>query len=310
MNTVRNQRGGVALVLVIWILVVLVAIVGEFSYSMRTEVNITRNFKEEEESYQLAYAGVEQAKIELLSRPNNAIVYKNEDDLLIIGDEEDMPARSDTIGNGSFEYKLIDEDSKLNINTASQDQLREVFIASGVDTAEVDEIVDSILDWRDPNDLHLLNGAEEDYYRSLDVPYSAKDAAFDTIEELLLVRGMSREILYGVKGTAPETEKDQPAYSGVITYLTVYDTGRINVNTASLAVLEAAFGIEEANNIMILREDGPLQAHGRGKALSEIFTVHSTGTSADGKIKRTIKATLQRRSNRVELLYWNDNAVG
>ena len=63
----QNEKGVVALLLVLWVMVILVAIAGEFSYSMRTEVNITRNFKEEEESYQLALAGIERAKIEILS---------------------------------------------------------------------------------------------------------------------------------------------------------------------------------------------------------------------------------------------------
>ncbi len=46
-----DDRGAVALVLVVWVVVVLMAIVGEFAYSMRTEINIVRNFKEEEEAY-------------------------------------------------------------------------------------------------------------------------------------------------------------------------------------------------------------------------------------------------------------------
>jgi hypothetical protein len=51
--SLRDASGAVALILVMWVMVILIAIVGEFSYSMRTELNITRNFKEEEEAYQL-----------------------------------------------------------------------------------------------------------------------------------------------------------------------------------------------------------------------------------------------------------------
>jgi hypothetical protein len=50
--SLRDASGAVALILVMWVMVILIAIVGEFSYSMRTELNITRNFKEEEEAYQ------------------------------------------------------------------------------------------------------------------------------------------------------------------------------------------------------------------------------------------------------------------
>jgi hypothetical protein len=64
--SLRDASGAVALILVMWVMVILIAIVGEFSYSMRTELNITRNFKEEEEAYQLRLRS---------SRLRNPIMY-------------------------------------------------------------------------------------------------------------------------------------------------------------------------------------------------------------------------------------------
>jgi general secretion pathway protein K len=199
-----NETGGVALILVVWVIVVLTAIVGEFSYTMRTEINIARNFKEEEEAYQLALAGIEQAKLELLSINRTEVLYLDEKGMLMYGDEEEIPSRKGDIGKGSFEYDITDEDRKLNINTTTEAQIKALFHDSGVDITDVDIIVDSIFDWRDDNDLHRLNGAEEDYYTSLENPYSSKDGPFSTVEEMLLVKGITNEILYGSKDNDEE----------------------------------------------------------------------------------------------------------
>ncbi|MBI4683140.1 MAG: general secretion pathway protein GspK [Nitrospirae bacterium] len=311
-NVLKNETGGVALILVVWIMVVLIAIAGEFSYSMRTEINIARNFKEEEEAYQLALAGIEQAKLELLSVNTNEIVSLDKDNVLVFGknekEDEEKPARKDDLGNGSFKYVITDEDGKININIESLERLKYVFLETDIDSVEVDTIVDSIIDWRDPNDLHMLNGAEEDYYQSLEEPYSCKDGPFDSIEELLLVKGMKEEYLYGSKEEADEDEEN--VYEGVKKHLTVYGSGKININTASNLVLEAVFGVDTAGNIMSQRETGPILTPVlNGKVSSEIFTVISTGMNADGTIKRSVKMVVWKKDKDLETLYWNDNII-
>ncbi len=314
--TVRltDNRGGVALILVIWVMVILVAIVGEFSYSMRTEISIVKNFKEEEEAYQLALSGIEAAKAEILaSSAEPGGMYVNEDGILVLNAQEDEePERKDKLGKGTFEYTIIDEGGKLNINTASKQQLKHVFRYTGVEGAELDTIVDSIIDWRDRDNLHMLNGAEEDYYQSLKRPYSCKDGPLDSVEELLLVKGMTPEILHGsARAVSSETGEGEKSYSGVARYLTVNGSGRININTAPEVVLEAVLGPEKANNIIVQREAGPLSGpNGGGGVSSGVFTVISTGSNADGTIRRTVKAILQRKQNDMEIVYWNDNFTG
>jgi len=322
-----SEMGGVALVLVIWIMVILVALVGEFSYSMRTEMKITRNFKEEEEAYQLAIAGIEQAKIELLLVTDLRTAYVNENDVFVFFDksdeydtEEEVPERSGELGRGSFEYTIIDEDGKININIAKAEQLRYLFLDSGVDASEVDIIVDSILDWRDENSLHRLNGAEEDYYTSLERPYSCKDGPFSTIEELLLVKGMTPEIYFGSahnrvkredkEAEETEEEEEEESYSGVAGNLTVKGSELININTARLPVLEATLGAEVADNIIIQRENGPINRPvGKSKVDSKFFTITSTGKNSDESITRTVKVLLQRQENDLVTLYWGDNSI-
>ena len=60
-----------------------------------------------------------------------------------------------------------------------------------------DEIADAILDWMDDDDDTRSNGAEADYYLSLAQPYQPANRPFRNLDELLMVRGVTRELLYG-----------------------------------------------------------------------------------------------------------------
>ena len=293
----RNSQQGAALMLVLWVIVLLTAIVTEFAFFMRTEANITRNFKEETEAYYAAVAGIELAKEEILSIKDQ--MYLDENGILIFGEKK--PERKGSLGNAAYSYTLIDGDGKININSATPEELRYIFRLSGTDGTELDTIVDSILDWRDPDNLHRLNGAEEDYYQSLSKPYSCKDGPFDTVEELLMVKGITPMILYG--------SKEDSKYKGIAEYLTAKSSGIININTADRVVLEAKFGSAVSENIIMQRTAGPMLSPMAGGVVKSIyFTIISTGSS--NKIKRTIKAVLMKKSDTdIEILYWNDNRI-
>ncbi len=129
------------------------------------------------------------------------------------------------IGDRNCEIGIGDESSKINVNKIT-DATRANFVTFltsytfKIDIITAETITDSILDWIDADDFHHLKGAEKDYYTSLPSPYEPKNGALDTIEELALIKGFSPQVF--------EKLRD---------YLTVYGSGKINVNTASKAVL-------------------------------------------------------------------------
>lgn len=298
----RNKKQeGVALILVLWVVVLLTAIVMEFAFSMRTEVNITRNFKEEQEAYYAALAGIEQAKAEIIASQDK--MYLDENNALVLSDDKKNFERKGKFNNVVYSYEIIDEERKININSANPDHLRYLLSNSGVEGEELDIIIDSILDWRDPDNLNRLNGAEEDYYQSLPQPYSCKDAPFDTIEELLLVKGMKPEILYGSKKSKVEEQK----YKGIADYLTAKSSNMINVNTADRLVLEAWFGSAMVENIIAQRKGGLVAVPVAGGAVkSTYFSILSTGRS--GGVVRTIKTIVLKKNDKtIDVVYWNDN---
>ena len=310
-NSVSGEKGAVALILVIWVMVVLMAIVVQFTYSIRTELNITRNFKEEEEAYQLALAGIEKAKIEILSIQDPEYIHINDEGTLVFNDdEEEVSVREGGLGRGSYSYTIEDEDGKLNINTATLAQLKHIFLNSNIELTEVDEVIDSIVDWRDKNDLHMLNGAEEEYYRSLPEPYSSKDGDFDVLDELLLVKGMNEELYYGSEGGDDEDESEN-VFEGAVKYFTVISSDAVNLNTAPMIVLESLFGNRVANDIMNQRDFGPVNRNiAKGKVLSDYFSIISTGSNIDGSIKRRVKTMIHKKPGGLETVYWNDNFLG
>lgn len=119
---------------------------------------------------------------------------------LVADDPDDVEDRLDL---GKMRFGITDEASKLNINLATSEQLLRllapVVLALGYEDAMTQELVDALIDWRDADDdaLNPDKPAESAYYRTLSPAYRAKNAPFETVEELLMVRGFNGRILYG-----------------------------------------------------------------------------------------------------------------
>lgn len=160
------------------------------------------------------------------------------------------------LSGAGFYLKIIDEDSKINFNMAaradtfSQQRTAEQILAliGGMQYNEYFDKADengdlntrqivcgAIIDWVDPNsDLNACDprnqnasqsGAEDSYYQLLPRPDQRKNAGFDSLEELRLVRGISDDFWT----TFIQPDPDRPESRNV----TVWGTGQVNVNTAN-----------------------------------------------------------------------------
>jgi hypothetical protein len=58
-------------------------------------------------------------------------------------------------------------------------------------------VADAILDWIDADPQPREMGAETDYYAGLDPPYAPRNGLPECLEELLLIKGVTRELLFG-----------------------------------------------------------------------------------------------------------------
>lgn len=224
-------------------MVILTVTVFSFSVLTRAEMHSTLAFKDGTEKKLLAEAGVERAIMEIMYRNVN----RNQT-VILEGKEAwrmDGTAYRGDMGNGGYLVRILDESGKIPLNTLTETTaviLKNLLINLTVSPEDADMIVDSILDWKDPDDLHRLHGAESDYYLSLPNPYRARNAGFETLEELILVRGITPEILYGL-------DKKK----GIMHFLTVHSGwAQINVNAAPREVLAALPGMDAAKADQII----------------------------------------------------------
>jgi DNA uptake protein ComE-like DNA-binding protein len=123
---------------------------------------------------------------------------------------------------------LEDEESRINLNVVPADVLKRL---PGMD----DELAAAIIGWRGSALQETAREKEENFYKGLSPAYEPKKRPLQSLDELLLVRGMTPELL---KRLAP--------------YVTIYGEGRVNINTASSTVL-AALGMTEELVIKIDR---------------------------------------------------------
>jgi general secretion pathway protein K len=144
---------------------------------------------------------------------------------------------------GSCEIRIMSEAGKININMVSEFLLRKVIGQLGLEGEAKDVVVDSVLDWRDTNDFYRANGAENDYYLSLKEPYYCKNGNLDSIEELLLVKGVTPDLYHGKKGT-PEGEEGSADRVGLKDVFSIYSPGeQVDINSATPLVMNMVLGI-------------------------------------------------------------------
>lgn len=165
-------------------------------------------------------------------------------------------------GNGYYELVIVDEDSKININSAAspnppmqlmpqfsalfmQPQYMPLFEAPDADGQQSDAatLCSSLIDWADP-DENLTNcaditkpaaGSEDNIYQMLGLGYIRKNAPFDSLEEMRLVRGMDDDRW----ATFVDPDPSDPHKRVMTVWGQVTDKPPINVNTAPPIVLLA-----------------------------------------------------------------------
>jgi type II secretory pathway component PulK len=117
---------------------------------------------------------------------------------------------------------------QLNINLANADQLKAYFSYALGDFTKADQLSQTITDWRDLDDTPQPNGEERDGYIKKGLLALPANGPFRSVDDLLMVEGMTPEI-----------------FARVSNDFTTYGSGQINVNTAPVQVLRSIPGITD-----------------------------------------------------------------
>jgi general secretion pathway protein K len=319
MSTSNNnsERGG-ALLAVLWLSAALAAIAFSVSTSVRAETDRVSSAADGLRAWYLATGSVERGIQWMMWGPE----VRNEKAGAPYW-KPNQPRFDMTYGSGDAIVEMIPESSKMNINTASPDDLLRVVSVITADPQRAREIVDGILEWRGG-----AGGAPGVVPSVFSQTFQPRHASFEEIEELLLVRGMTPELFYG--NYVPDGSGRLYASGGLRDCFSVWGSlGPFDLNTASPAMLEA-MGIppDGVTAIVNQRRAQPFKTTGDALGYSSprlgiggnyIWTLRATSRlrRPDGTLSDTVRTAsavvklLDRRryfSMPVHILRWYDDA--
>jgi len=199
-----NRQDGFILIAVLWISLLL----SIFALNMATKSRLSgvqaMNVQDMTWRSQALYSGLSRGYHEYRKyQLNKGLLDNREEWELFTGKTLDLwfpryePYQVET-GEHVVGVRIMNTGGKLDINNVPLDLLMEIVELCGASPGvETTSIANSILDWIDEDDLTRPEGAEKDYYLALPGPYLPKNNQIQDIREILLVRGVTRDIFYG-----------------------------------------------------------------------------------------------------------------
>ena len=208
------------------------------------------------------------------------------------------------LGDGQVILDIVPEPGRRNVNLLTDEDWERILGNAGVPEECWAMLIDSYGDWIDSDENARTDGAEsDDYYKKLEHPYSAKNGPLDTVGELLLVRGFSEAILKG--GPFDPSKMDQLAneqaganrfsqhvdrfadtnlaqIAGIEDLLTTYGDGKVNIQSATAAVLMTLPGIDEIAAGAIIEERGDFDDPNDPDARESYSSVDDLYSRVDG----------------------------
>jgi DNA uptake protein ComE-like DNA-binding protein len=252
-------------------------------YTGRLDLQVAKNHADGIQAYYLAIAGAEKAKAVIYhdaanrkgtAQNHTGKVYDDPDDFqdVKLGRGEFRVIHQATPEEGGkLIYGVTDEQSRISINDASPQQLTNLYHLTP-------EIAAAIMDWRDNDDSPSPGGAEAEYYTAQRPRYIPRNDRIQTARELLLVRGVTRDLLLGEdknqNGLLDEGEDENgdgaldPGWSGAICFESLAQNknaageDRVNVQSADENALGGVKGItpEIAKAIVQYRGQNKLES--------------------------------------------------
>jgi DNA uptake protein ComE-like DNA-binding protein len=185
-----NERGSV-LIVTIWVVLVLTGLTLVFCRAMRVEAIASANHISSLKAEEVAKGAVPFIKARLTQtdttlKLDGETPYK----AIAVGEGYFWLLRPNLGDTQNYSFGIQDEAGKINLNKADYDTLMKL-------PDMTSELAASITSWRNPPALNPYGGAESEYYLLLDNPYYCKNASLETVEETLLIKGASQQILFG-----------------------------------------------------------------------------------------------------------------
>ncbi len=233
-----KTRTASILILTLWMLGFMTIFTIGLANNVSGQLRLASHIQDRLKMYYLAKAGIERAtiKFEMDETPNYTSLneeWSNSEDFfkeipfgdgyITVSYQLKNEAADEQTGEKPTLYGLMDESSKININKAPLQILKNMLEnIGGVETEEIADVANAIIDWRDIDVIVSPGGAENEYYEGLKAPYPCKNGDFQILEELLLVKGVTPDI-----------------FSKIADTITIYSEGKVNINTADWQTFHA-----------------------------------------------------------------------
>jgi len=228
-----RERAGSVLILALWALFFLAALALSVGAHVSSSLGLAEAMMKRVRAYSLATAGVARTAAFIAANTNswdglsqdawnNSAVFKDNAELAdgVFSVVYVQTTRED---EEAYRHGVIGEERCISI--APGKLSRNLLVAllhhvGGESVTRSGEIADAIIEWTEPRDRRLTGKRESDYYRDLELPYRKHGGSFQSVYELLLVKGIDEDLF----------ERIRP-------FVTMYGSGDVNVNIAPREVL-------------------------------------------------------------------------
>jgi general secretion pathway protein K len=210
----QHQQDGMALIVVLWLVVLLSIMAAGHSRNVHTDTTLAARQLQSAQARALAEAGINHVILEMLAADSDRKL------------PVDGSLFNVRIGEDDVTIAIRDATGFIDLNAAKPELLDAALKACGVSETARPNLVDAILDWRDGDDLAHLHGMEDDDYVAAGVAWTSRDGAFQAIDELKYLPGMS-----------------QALYDRLSPFVTVYSgRGGLNLEYAPPTLIAALTG--------------------------------------------------------------------
>ena len=178
----HRQQRGVALVLVLWILLLVTVTTSAYTLTARMDQLEAHTVLSGTQARLAAEAGLNFAVLSLRD--------PNEQTRVVPDGRPYVMAYN----GAQVEVRITDERGKLDINSAGEDVLKNLFAANGLDDQQATYLAAAVADWIDQDDIERASGAEIGTYEAAALGIGPANRTFIMVEELLQVLGMSWDL--------------------------------------------------------------------------------------------------------------------
>jgi general secretion pathway protein K len=235
-----KARPGFALIAALWLLVALAALATELGLAGRAWRRAAIARVDRQQAASAAEAGLAHAHARLEQSLSPALLTRQEATAESANDAwgtlDQLFPDSVPLGSHYYGIRARDVGETINVNLASDDELRRLLIALRIDAGQADRLAQSIMDWKDTDELHRARGAEREAYIKAGATELPPNRPLRELGELRAVMGMTSAL-----------------FDRVAPYLTTVGSGSVNLTRAPAAVLLALPGMSGEAVAVILR---------------------------------------------------------